>query len=90
MRLVSFSSLLGEPNGGVWEGEGCRGGALCANGWKDTVHPSSDTLNMKTFVNQFAGPCFTFRKRGEREGEEEKGRGRGGILKPSNELIRGK
>ena len=24
MRLVSFSSLLGEPNGGVWEGEECR------------------------------------------------------------------
>ena len=53
----------------------------CADGWKGTVYPSNDTLNMETFVNQYAGPCFTFvitRKRGEWEGgEEEKGRGRG-------------
>ena len=37
------------------------GGSLCADGWKGTMHPSNDTLNMETFVNQYAGPCFTFR-----------------------------
>ena len=47
------------------------GGSLCADGWKGAVHPSKDTLNEKTFVNQYARPCFTFRKRGGGEGQWE-------------------
>ena len=39
MRLVSFSSLLGEPNGGVWEGEGCRGGACVLMGGRIQCTP---------------------------------------------------
>ena len=62
------------------------GGSLCADGWKGTVHPSNDTWNMETFVNQYAGPCFTFillPGRGE-SGKERKRKAVGGevFLKP--------
>lgn len=88
------SLVLGESNGGVWEGEGCRGVACVLMGGRVQCTPQTTPWIRKPLLIStldHVSLSYYYQEEG-RVGRKRGGEGpwEGEFLKPWNELIRGK